>query len=240
MMMNRVSRKDPRFLPNPSGLCPCGSGKILAQCCRRFDGVALKGPWPIRPPGRPTGYSHPRCYLGFTQNCCSKISGEHFVSQGILRQIGQSVSIMGAPWLKSGEIRTYATKNLTANILCVRHNSAFSVVDTAAIRLFKFVTEINANLAQKSLSRKKQFYLASGDDLEMWATKALLGLFHSQPKSAELAEYTIDRHVVENSMRAGRLPKACGIYLIARVGTRRVHNENEMTVGTITLKQEVL
>jgi len=147
-MINRVSRKDPRFLTKPSGLCPCGSGKILAQCCRRFDGVVFKEPSAIRPPGPPTGYSHPRCYLGFTQNCCSKISGEHFVSQGILRQIGQSVSV-GAPWLKTGEIKTFATKNLTANMLCVHHNSAFSHVDTAAIRLFAYITEINADLAQE-------------------------------------------------------------------------------------------
>jgi len=87
---------------------------------------------------------------------------------------------MGAPWLQPGE--TLATKNLTANILCVRHNSAFSDVDIAAIRLFKFINEITADLAAKSLSRKTKFYLGSGNDLEMWATKALLGLFHSQPK----------------------------------------------------------
>jgi hypothetical protein len=146
---------------------------------------------------------------------------------------------MGAPWLKPGEIRTYATKNLAANILCVRHNSAFSDVDTAAIRLFKFVNEIHTDLSQKSLSRKRKCYLVSGDDLEMWAAKALLGLFHSQPKDTELAEYTIDRSVVERSIRAARLPKACGIYLNARLGTRRVHHENEITVGTITLKEEI-
>jgi hypothetical protein len=28
----------------PYGPCPCGSGKILAQCCRRFNGLVLKGP----------------------------------------------------------------------------------------------------------------------------------------------------------------------------------------------------
>ena len=82
MMINRVSRKDPRFLPNRSGLRPCGSGKILAQCCRRFDGVVFKEPSAIRPPGLPTGYSHPRCYLGFTQNCCTKISGEKAYARG--------------------------------------------------------------------------------------------------------------------------------------------------------------
>jgi hypothetical protein len=146
---------------------------------------------------------------------------------------------MGAPWLKTGEIRTYATKNLAANILCVRHNSAFSDVDTGAIRLFKFVNEIHVDLSQRSLSRKKKCYLVCGDDLEMWATKALLGLFHSQPKDTKLAEYTIDRSAVENSIRAARLPKSCGIYLNARLGTRRVHHENEITVGTITLKEEM-
>jgi len=146
---------------------------------------------------------------------------------------------MGAPWLTAGEIRTYATKNLTANILCVRHNSAFSDVDNAAIQLFKFVNEVHAVLSQRSLSRKKKFYLVSGDDLEMWATKALLGLFHSQPKDTTLAEYSIDRSVVEKLIRTARLPKGCGIYLNARLGTRRVHNENEITVGTITLKDEM-
>jgi hypothetical protein len=120
----------------------------------------------------------------------------------------------------------------------VRHNSAFSDVDIAAIRLFKFVTTINADLAEKSLSRKKEFYIVSGDDLEMWATKALLGLFHAQPKNTELTEYAINHTVVEHSIRMARLPKSCGIYLNAQLGTRRVHHENEITVGTITLKDE--
>lgn len=72
----------------------------------------------------------------------------------------------------------------------------------------------------------------------MWATKALLGMFHSQPKDTELAEYTINRTVVEDLIRTARLPIACGIYLNGGLGTRRVHHENEITVGTITLKEE--
>jgi hypothetical protein len=209
------------------------------RCCRRFDGAVFKEPSTIRPPGPPTGYSHPRCYLGFTQNCCTKISGEHFVSRGILQQIGQSVSITGAPWLKRDEIKTLATKNLTANILCVRHNSAFSDIDTAAIRLFKFINEISMDLSKNTLSRKKKCYLVSGDDLEMWATKALLGMFHSQPQNTALAEYTINHDVMENEIRTARLPKMCGIYLNAQLGVRRIHHENEITVGTITLKEEM-
>jgi hypothetical protein len=145
----------------------------------------------------------------------------------------------GCTVAKTDEIRTLATKNLIANILCVRHNTAFSGVDTAAIRLFKFMTEIHKDLSQRSLSRKKKCYLVSGDDLEMWATKALLGMFHSQPRDTVLSEYTIDHSIVENSIRSARLPRACGVYLNARLGTRRVHHENEITVGTITLKEEM-
>jgi hypothetical protein len=209
------------------------------QCCRRFDGVLFKAPSSIRPPGSLTGYSHPRCFLGFTQNCCTKISGEHPVSHGVLRQIGQSVSITGAPWLKAGETKTLATKNLTANILCVRHNSAFSNVDIAAIRLFKFINEISTELSQKSLSRRNKFYVVSGDDLEIWATKAMLGMFYSQPKDTELSQYNVNDSVIEEVAKSAHLPKMCGIYLNARLGIPKVHHEREIMVGTITLKEQM-
>jgi hypothetical protein len=97
--------------------------------------------------------------------------------------------------------------------LCVRHNPAFSCVDTAATQLFKFVNAIHANLSRRSLSRKKECYLVSGDDLEIWATKALLGLFHSQPQDTALAGYTIDSSAIANTIQMARLPKGCGIYL---------------------------
>jgi hypothetical protein len=232
-----MSRKVPRFVPDLYELCPCDSGKILERCCRRFDGAVFKEPSPIRPPGAPTRYSHPRCYLNFTQNCSTKISGEHPVSKGILQQIGQSVRVTG--WPKPGDDKTLATKNLTANILCTRHNSAFSDVDNAATKLFKFVNAISVDLANKSLSSKNKFYFVSGNDLEIWATKALLGVFNSQPRNTVLARYAVDQNVIEDTIRSARPPGMCGIYLNARLGTPRVHHENEITVGTITLKEDM-
>jgi hypothetical protein len=95
------------------------------------------------------------------------------------------------------------------------------------------------NLADNSLSHKNKFYLVSGDDLEMWAAKALLGMFHSQPQNTELSKYTINRNVIEDTIRSARLPRMCGIYLNARLGTPRVHHENEITVGTITLNGDM-
>jgi hypothetical protein len=58
-------------------------------------------------------------------------------------------------------------------------------------------------------------------------------------KKTELSEYTINRDVMEDVIRTARLPKMCGIYLNARLGAPRVHHENEITVGTITLKEQM-
>jgi hypothetical protein len=229
-----MSKKDPRFRPNLAEPCPCGSGKILARCCYRIDGTIRKERSSIRPPGPSTGYSHPRCYLNFTQNCSSKITGEHLVSRGILKQIGQEVEVAGVPWLKPGEIQKYRINNLTANILCNRHNSAFSGVDAAASTVFRLLNDVNIELSKKSLSRRKRYYLVSGEDLEMWAAKALLGLFHSQPRDTVLAGYTVDFTIVETLIKTSRLPSGCGLYLNRQLGTRRVHRMKEITIGTIT------
>jgi hypothetical protein len=157
----------------------------------------------------------------------------------MLREIAQSVSITGAPWLNTGETRTLPTKTLTANILCARHNSAFSGVDDAAIRFFKFIKEISVNLSKKSLSRRREYYLVSGDDIEMWATKALLGMFHSQPKNTELSQYNIDHAVIDKIITARQLHTMCGMYLNAKLGVPKLHYENEITVGTITINTDM-
>jgi hypothetical protein len=75
--------------------------------------------------------------------------------------------------------------------------------------------------------------------LEIWAIKALLGMFHSEPKTTELAQYTINHTVVEEVTKTAHLPKICGVYLNAPLGIPRVHHENEITVSTITLKEEM-
>jgi hypothetical protein len=146
---------------------------------------------------------------------------------------------VGAPWLKPGEMKTLATRSLVANILCARHNSAFADVDTAAIRLFQFINEIRLQLSTKTLSRRDKCYVVSGDDLEIWATKALLGMFHSQPQNTVLADYAINQPIIEEIIRTAHLPRVCGIYLNARLGIPRPHHEHEITVGTITLKSEM-
>jgi hypothetical protein len=130
--------------------------------------------------------------------------------------------------------RKYGINNLTANILCNRHNSAFTGVDATASAFFGLLNDINLELSKKILSRRKRYYLVSGEDLEMWAAKALLCLFHSEPRDTALTGYTVDFAIVKNLMKTSRLPSGCGLYLNRQLGTRRVHRIKEIIIGTIT------
>jgi hypothetical protein len=230
--------KEPHFRPKPTEPCPCGSGKVLAHCCLCFDGTIYKERISIRPPGPVTGYSHPGCYLSFTENCDKKLTGEHVLSRGIFAQIGQHINVTGAPWLKPDEMRTVGIGRLTSKILCKRHNSAFSGLDATASRFFQILTDVNINLATASLSRQKQCYLLNGEDLEMWAAKVLLGLLHSEPKNSALGGYTVDNEIVKTLIRTTRLPPACGLYLRAELGDQITYNHKELMVSTITSPNE--
>jgi|SRR6516164_5026910 hypothetical protein len=128
-----MAPKQPRFRPNPAEPCICDSGKALKDCCLRLDGSIFKERASISPRGPVTGYSHPGCYLSFTENCDEKLTGEH-LSLGIFKQMGQNINVTGWPGLKSGEVKSVGITRLTSKILCKRHNSAFSKVDNNASR----------------------------------------------------------------------------------------------------------
>ena len=225
--------KDPHFRPNPDEPCICGTGKVQSQCCLRSDGTIYKERASIRPPGPVTGYSHPGCYLSFTENCDEKLSREH-LSLGIFKQIGHIVNVTGWPGLGPGEVKQIGITGLTSKILCKRHNSGFSKVDAVASRFFEILTDIHTDARTSSLSRKKHFYLFNGEDLEMWAAKVLLDLFYSEPKASPLRDYSIDKDIVRTLFAAGRLPPDCGLYLGATLGDRITYNRKELMVGTIT------
>ena len=89
-------------------------------------------------------------------------------------------------------------------------------------------------MATTSLSRRKRCYLFNGEDLEIWAAKILLDIFHSEPKNSPLHGYTIDRKIVRNLIAAGQLPPDCGLYLGTRLGDKITYDHKEFMVGTIT------
>jgi len=162
-------------------LCPCGdSDRPYGDCCGRVPLSPYKQIAQFRPPGAATGYRHPRCYMRWTRNCSDTITGEHFISEDVLSILNpKSVRISGAAWIPKGQTQDLPLKALQANILCRRHNSALSPLDTMAGKLFRAVNEIYDDLSRQTLSRKSKWHLFSGEELELWLLKTILGFFHA-------------------------------------------------------------
>ncbi|MDX1922481.1 MAG: hypothetical protein SFW65_05080 [Alphaproteobacteria bacterium] len=116
--------------------CICGSEKSIAACHLDTDG-RLRKPLPnINPPSPNTGYAHNGCYLNRTKDCSEKISKEHYISRSIIDQLGSVIRMSGASWLQAGETLDTTVDNLTAKVLCTRHNSALSPLDDEAAHFF--------------------------------------------------------------------------------------------------------
>ena len=221
----RSRRRDPAItgkvrLPwSAADPCPCGADRLYANCCGK---LSLQSPYKqiveFRPPGALTGYLHPGCYMGWTRNCSNTISSEHFISENVLSILNpKSVRISGAAWIPTGQSLDLPLTGLQANILCTRHNSALSPLDTMAGKLFRAVDGIYDNLGQQGLSRKSIWRLFSGEELELWLLKTVLGFFHANVlsqngrKIAEAQE--IMNPAIEAAYRTGYLAEPCGMYV---------------------------
>src|SRR5215217_6345390 len=67
--------------------CPCGRGNKFARCCRSIDGTPRAPNFDFSSSkGERTAFSNPKCFLRATNNCCSKITLEHPISQSIIKQ----------------------------------------------------------------------------------------------------------------------------------------------------------
>jgi len=202
----------------PDELCPCNSGRLYAQCCLGIDSRAYKSPVGRRPPGSTTGFSHARCYMGWTGDCDKQISGEHFISASVLTQLGDlTVKLDGVPWLPTDETRIVPIVSLRGNILCKRHNEALAQLDAMGANFFAAIKMMHDDIFnRKTLSRRWKWFLFSGEDLELWLLKTAIGLFHSGNVAKErkkLIETQTINPVCYDILYGGILPAPCGLYV---------------------------
>lgn len=203
----------------PEEPCPCQSGLQFGICCRLPDGNVFKVPVLPTPPPPVTGHMWDGCYMGSTRNCSSSGSREHFISRTVLALIGEdSVKVSGVPWLPADEARALSLKSLAANILCERHNAALSPLDTSAGRFFGALKDIYADLEnKKSISRKRLWYLFSGEELELWLFKTALGLFHSgnaAKSRVKLAQTQAIHPDIVRVFSGAAIPSPCGMHVL--------------------------
>lgn len=168
-----VVGSDVRFSFSPHAPCPCGGKESASRCCLTPTGFrktpALSSP---RPPK--TGESREWCYSNCLSDCDDKRSQEHFISGALLEYLNQqeNLRVSGFPWLR-GEERALPPNALKSGVLCKRHNSALSPLDSIAVRLF------NAFDERQTPEHEHALYLFCGHDIERWLLKILCGLASS-------------------------------------------------------------
>jgi hypothetical protein len=212
-------------LNRPDGPCPCGSGKSVGLCCLQADGSLRIRPPNLHPPGDITGFAKAGCYLSTTSNCSHTSSGEHYISQSLLTEIGDTVSVGGFRW--SGPTpetqKIVGINRLTANILCDRHNSSLSTLDDHAGKFMRILKAINHDLDNNAQNIPHDMnYLVSGEILESWMLKVLLGMFFSKnavgPDGAVIETFPIDMDRAIRALYEASWDDKCGLYLAALAG----------------------
>lgn len=203
--------------------CPCNSGKTYGACCSRgrqnFPLVELPT---LVPPGGKSGYANSRCYLSSTENCCEQISREHYISEAILKEFSE-FWIAGFPWQAPNEISSPGFKALTSKILCRRHNSALSPLDTFALKAFRAFTEAPRYVAFRQSPGKAMHFLVSGDALELWMIKLLCGFHYGRIATTNgnynLNDQFIDRETIVCALTEGVVNQNSGLFLVQEEGT---------------------
>jgi hypothetical protein len=207
-------------LTNP---CPCGSGLLLANCCAK-TGRLHKEQFVYPLEAYPTGYVHQKCYMSSSRDCSTTISAEHFISRSVLVALGQRVAVDGVPWLNAGEQRILPINNLAANILCTRHNSILSPLDTEAGAFFGAIQRVQIDAQRRSLSYKTRHDLFSGQTIEHWMLKVAAGLFFSRNAAVSgnsiAGEYQFEVELLLGALTMNQWLPGAGMYIRARLGSQ--------------------
>lgn len=171
----RVINEAVTFGVDPNSPCPCGTKIPASRCCLTDKGF-IKKPACTIPNSPKTQNSRIGCYASLLKDCSSTLSREHFISESLLHLLNKNSDLRasGLAWLSEGEEKILPPNALASNILCTRHNSALSSLDSIAVRLFQAFNEENA-----AHSGNQELYLFSGHDIERWLLKILCGLVYS-------------------------------------------------------------
>jgi hypothetical protein len=187
-----------------------------------------------RPPGLSTGYAHPRCYANELLDCSTDISKEHYISKGLLIEMGGKPQIAGFSFQPPDTVRRVGVEALTSHILCKRHNTCLSPLDSEAQRCLGALRTFDADL-EDGRSPISDEVTINGADLERWMLKALIGMNH-----ATIVESTSVRQnasMIRILFGRERWPSGWGLYVIARAEVS--HAFAGIEIETRTMGSEV-
>ena len=222
--------------------CPCASGKKSYECCWRGNGSWERSPVGVINVGT-SPFVNDDCYLSPLGGCCKKMTREHFVSRNILERITTSkLRFENAGHFFGGKnLVEISVDDFCAKVLCDNHNSALSVLDTAAGRTFLTVEGLERDCKGISASgpRVSSLHISSGIDMERWMVKVYCGLAAAKKiRSASgktLQSAALERHLLESLVGSAALRDPLGLYVNRFVG--QTLQPGTLSFGTIMLTE---
>jgi hypothetical protein len=219
-----------------NGPCPCGSTKPTRACC--FNGKDWHKPAAVLGlKSLPRASEVAKCYMRELGSCVDPISGEHIVSEAVIRVLmaDGDFSISGLPWLAPGEEKILAPQNLRANCLCVKHNSALHPLDDAAQYFF---ASLKSYLEKDAESRHA---IVSGHDIERWLLKtakaAAVSKNLARGRAPLSGAFSRDATILNMLDDPRHWPEGAGLYCTMNAGDRTI-NHARFQLQPLTNTQE--
>jgi hypothetical protein len=155
--------------------------------------------------------------MGDTQNCSEDISREHYLSKPVRDLVCAKTVCVDFLWNDVARKTTVGIENLISPILCCRHNSALSPLDTVAIQAFSNFLDAMIYVTRKSLATKRALYAVSGEGLELWALKLLFGTYHATLSGEQWAvlkdTLSLDFSIFQSALEGRALAGPSGLYV---------------------------
>ena len=220
------------------GPCPCGSGKLLRNCCQRGGKLAPKQ---HLPPHRATksGEARKGCYAACLNDCAGPLSREHYISESLLRRLEKDgLTVEGFPWQPPGEKQSLSVNALAARVLCKRHNEDLSALDAV---IEKFVDTLErVGVEFKSGRIDPWAWLMNGHDLERWLLKVLCGMVAGKAarRQGERLLVGVPELWVRILFGTYVFPATCGLYVDVRRGDQMKATANTFQFAPLTLDEQ--
>ncbi|MHA7663254.1 hypothetical protein [Mycolicibacterium sp. HS_4_1] len=121
-------------------------------------------------------YRHKKCYANTRGGCSTKISGEHFVSECLIKLYS-----FDDPDIKIKHDTGFGVQNFVSpkqfktNILCEKHNNDLHTADDAALQFATFIRGIALKFRNGAGEwGTNEEITISGEDLQIWVLKLIL------------------------------------------------------------------
>jgi hypothetical protein len=167
-----------------------------------------------------------------TNDCDKKISKEHYMSKGVLQEIDYMIGTEGLPGIPPGENRHISTSNLTAHVLCKRHNSALSSLDDVGARFFQAIK----NFSSSDYEGSERVLAFNGRDVERWMLKTMYGMLASKLLQVRLGlrlQADIDSKCVDLLYDKIPFVPGRGLFMRTEIG-HTVATRNSIAVRPVT------